>query len=79
VHYGGMSDDSSMSGDVAAWFEARGFRLSISDVDYSSDVRSSPADARLPHGITTPGSTSFHLTVGSSSAVTGAGNQRPMP
>jgi len=48
VHDGSISDDSSVSADFAAWFEARGFRLSIGDLDYSSEVRSSPWRRRAP-------------------------------
>lgn len=50
VHDGSVPvpDDSSVSADVAAWFEARGFRLSSSDVDYSDEVRSSPWGRKAP-------------------------------
>lgn len=48
VHDGGVSDDSSERADVAAWLEARGFRLSISDVDYSSEVCSSSWGRKAP-------------------------------
>jgi hypothetical protein len=37
-----MPDEDPDRDDVAAWFEARGFSVRISDHDYSEDVRSSP-------------------------------------
>jgi hypothetical protein len=48
VHDGGVSDASPEIADVEAWFAARGFRLRISDVDYSHDVRSSPWGRNAP-------------------------------
>ena len=38
----GVFKDPSVSAEVAAWFEARGLTVRISDVDYSDEVRSSP-------------------------------------
>jgi hypothetical protein len=37
-----MPDGDDPDQDVIAWFEARGFRLRISDTDYSAEVRASP-------------------------------------
>jgi hypothetical protein len=44
----GVFDGGSVGAEVAAWFEARGLTLRISDVDYSNEVRSSPWGRRAP-------------------------------
>lgn len=44
----GAFNDGSVSAEVAAWFEARGLTVRISDVDYSSEVRSSPWGRKAP-------------------------------
>jgi hypothetical protein len=41
-------NDGSVSAEVAAWFETRGLTVRISDVDYSSEVRSSPWGRKAP-------------------------------
>jgi hypothetical protein len=38
----GVFNDGSVSAEVAAWFAVRGLTVRISDVDCSSEVRSSP-------------------------------------
>lgn len=40
--------DGSVGAEVAAWFEARGLTVRISDVDYSSEVRSGPWGRKAP-------------------------------
>lgn len=37
-----MPGESVEQGDVAAWFEARGLVVRVSDTDYSNEVRSNP-------------------------------------
>lgn len=44
----GVFNEGSVSAEVAAWFEAKGLTVRISDVDYSSEVRSSPWGGKAP-------------------------------
>ena len=44
----GVFNDGSVCAEVAVWFEARGLTVPISDVDYSSEVRSSPWGRKAP-------------------------------
>ncbi len=44
----GLFNDSSVCAEVAVWFEARGLTVRSSDVDYSSEVRSSPWGRKAP-------------------------------
>jgi hypothetical protein len=44
----GVFDDGSVGAEVAAWFEARGLTVRISDIDYSGEVRSSQWGRKAP-------------------------------
>ena len=43
-------NDRSISAEVAAWFEARGLTVRISDVDYSSEVTVGLPGRKAPSG-----------------------------
>jgi hypothetical protein len=60
----GVFNDGSVSAEVAAWFEAKGLTVCISDVDYSSEVRSSPWGRKRRRETITSGLICWHLTVG---------------